>query len=83
MNSNAEGVIPALNTADTASQAFSEEWKGTTILTSFVGNGMSRKTILVIIPNVPSEPIRSCFRSYPVLFFLIIPQNIVYLHKKL
>ena len=56
INSKADGVIPALKTAETASQAFSEELNGTSKEMSFVGRGINLKTILVIIPRVPSLP---------------------------
>ena len=60
---NAEGVIPARKTAETASQAFSAEEKGTSIVISFVGKGINLNTILVMIPRVPSLPIIRAVKS--------------------
>ena len=34
------------------------------------GNGYSLNTTLVTTPRVPSEPIKSCFKSYPELSFI-------------
>ena len=56
INSKADGVIPALKTAETASHAFSEQLKGTNNEMSFLGSGIKRNTIFVTTPNVPSDP---------------------------
>ena len=56
-------MIPFIKIADTASQAFSADLNGTSIVISFVGSGINLKTIFVMIPNVPSLPIINEVRS--------------------
>ena len=41
--------------------------KATKTVVDTFGAGKSFNTALVIIPNVPSAPTKSCFKSYPVL----------------
>lgn len=49
--------ITDMISSGTASHAFSDDPNGTNIDMSFLGNGISLKTIFVIIPSVPSLPI--------------------------
>src|SRR5690606_9074392 len=72
MNSTADGVCPAIKIADTA-------WHASSLLGNehiksmfCLGLGISFKTALVIMPNVPSEPIMSCVRLYPEAYFNVL-----------
>ena len=56
INSKEQGFNPALNIADTASQASSADLKGTNRVIDFFGKGINLNTTFVIIPKVPSLP---------------------------
>ena len=62
ISSIALGTNPALKIAETASPASSRFLKGTNINKSNSGRGISFKTILVTMPNVPSLPTINCVR---------------------
>ena len=62
INSKPLGVIPSINNAATASQAFSALEKGININLFHFGNGINFSTALVIIPRVPSDPTISCVK---------------------
>src|SRR5690606_20127041 len=65
INSNDEGVCPAINIRDTASQAASFVFKEASIRMFSTGLGISLTTIFVTMPSVPSEPIIHCVKVYP------------------
>ena len=69
MNSRALGVMPARNTALTASHARAALSNGTSIRREALGLGSNRNTALVMMPSVPSLPTNRRVRSYPVAFF--------------
>jgi hypothetical protein len=62
MNSSADGVTPVINIDDTAAQASSFVLNEASITRFWLTTGINFKTILVIIPSVPSEPIINCVR---------------------
>ena len=59
INSTADGVMPALKIAETASQACSFEVKEANNNTFWAGFGINFTTISVTMPKVPSEPINN------------------------
>ncbi len=61
-----------LKMAETAAQADSLVLNEASIKASCVGRGISLTTILVTIPNVPSEPIINCVKLYPEAYFKVL-----------
>ncbi len=63
--SRAAGTIPAPSTSRIAAQPWARvEWKAISA-SAASGAGISRRRTAVMIPSVPSEPIRRLLRSYP------------------
>ena len=65
----------ALIISGTASNPSCSVLKGTNKLILSTGFGSNFKIAFVIIPNVPSLPIISCFRGYPVESFTTFRPN--------
>ena len=72
INSTADGLLPSLKIAETASQASSSVGKEANNNKLCLGCGISLKTILVMMAKVPSEPIIKCVKLYPEEYFKVL-----------
>ena len=73
INSIAVGTDFDLIILGTVSIAFSNSLNGTSKLMDFLGSGNNFNVALVIIPNVPSDPIIKSLILYPELFLTTFP----------
>ena len=69
MNSTLVGSSPAFTRFGTRVTALSRSSYTAATSTLYGGSGNSFRVALHMMPNVPSEPMISCSRQYPVLHF--------------
>lgn len=75
-NSSAAGWKPSRRMREAARMQLSASIKGRMSETSHFALGMSRTVSSVTTPSVPSEPMMSCSRSMPELFFPAAPPSV-------